>query len=122
MLNAAGAVFSSTSERPKCMSPGCYADADCLPKLWVPAHPLSPKKFDGVCSIMGMPMCFRHMSRLMPRQFVEKQTVRDSITADFRRKGAIPHFEKATLSYVRKREPEFQNWIDLHKLHRQLQA
>ena len=113
----------SDAPRPRCMEPGCPQLADCLPKLWVPAHPLSPSRFTGVASVMGLPMCFTHFKRLRVRQLLEGEggaRVRASISEDFRKQRAIPWFEHASLHYVRRAEPEFANWIDLHRLHREL--
>lgn len=120
MLSEGGSV-SPTSGRQMCMEPGCRNEANCLPRLWVPAKFKMlgvGKSFDGVASVMGLPMCFKHWKLLRPRDFLKNAEVRASIEQDFRRHGAIAWFERASLHQVRRSEPEFANWLQLHRLAR----
>jgi hypothetical protein len=71
-----------------------------------------PVRFDGDSTILGMPFCFPHFKRLKPDHFLRAPKVRAQIEGEFRKRNAIPWWTQATVNYVRKGQPEFQQFID----------
>lgn len=89
------------AKRYPCRHSGCRSDATCLPRLYVPAHPLSQNAAAGpVTSLMALPLCDVHFKLLDAREFVSRQEVRDSISVEFRKRNAHPDFAKAVIGRI----------------------
>lgn len=101
-----------------CSRPGCHWKADCTPALVVPASPLSTnKQYQGVRSLLWLPLCNAHFSVLIVREFLNDGVISDmraSIEHDFRVNGAIPNWHKAAIQKVGRFTKEFQHYEKIY--------
>lgn len=98
----------------RCTMPGCPAQAECIPALVVPASPLSKnKKFDGVRSVLWLPLCRRHFTPENLSNFIrqsDQEGMRRSIEMDFRHNEALADWNKAQFQQVPTQNPEYVHY------------
>lgn len=93
--------------RHSCMHSGCHSEATCMPRLYVPAHPLSRNRnAEDVSALMGLPLCDHHFTGLKAKDFLRPE-VRDQISAEFRKVSAVPDFDKAVIGRVSRLDHDF---------------
>lgn len=106
------------SKQHECSKPGCRVKADCTPVLVVPAHPLSPnQKYEGVRSVLWMPMCRKHFNATTVREFLSGEAiagVQASIEKDFRANRAIAHWDRAVVQFIGRHSKEFKHYEQIY--------
>lgn len=87
---------------------GCGADATCIPRLYVPASPLSPNAgIDDVSSTMFVPLCDRHFHFIRPDMLLKDEHIRAEIETVFRRKNALPSYGRAVIGRIPASDPNY---------------
>lgn len=85
----------------------CGQAATCVPRLYVPRHPMSVNAAaDDVSALMGAAFCEGCFKKLDPQQFL-KDEVKERIALEFRKRNAIPNFAKAVLGRIPAYDPDY---------------
>jgi hypothetical protein len=104
--------------RHDCSRPGCVAAAEGTPVLAVPSSPLSVNtKYQGVRSILWLPLCRRHFTAIDTREFFSGEVIagmRASIEHDFRENKALPDWDKAKVQWLGKNHTEFRKYEKIY--------
>lgn len=95
----------ATPRRYPCLGEKCHTEATVIPKLWVPAHPMSINaKAEAVSALMGVTLCDACFANLDPQRFLDESQggaqIKEGIGLAMRKRNAIPDFAKAALSRV----------------------
>lgn len=88
----------------------CRSPATCMPRLYVPCSKLSLRQIKDVSALMAATFCDRHFSLLKASQFLDgekNRPVRESIEAEFQKRGSHPNFDKAVIGRIPVSDPDF---------------
>lgn len=100
----------ATFKREACRRAGCKYDATCMPRLYIPRHKMSINaRADDVSALMGIALCERHFREVQksPGLFLHRQEVRDSIATEFRKRNAMPDFDRAVIGRIPLYDPDY---------------
>lgn len=104
----------------KCMGANCSADAVCMPRLYVPAHPMSiVRDQEDVSALMGVKLCDRCFYLLKPGQFLRHDEVRATFAAEFQKRNGVPNFDKAVIGRIPIYDPDFAKMEEIRQKARQ---
>jgi hypothetical protein len=85
--------------------------------LIVPAHPMSlSRKFEGVRSVLWLPLCEKHFSAATVRELLNGDAVQGmeaSINRDFRANNAVADFGHAKVEPLKDWSEEFRHYEQL---------
>jgi hypothetical protein len=100
------------NQRYQCRWDGtCRQDATCVGRLYVPAHPLSRNRdAKPITAMLGLPLCDTHFALLDVRKVLggeRGQAIRESVEAEFKRRGAMPDFDKASIGRINQTDHDF---------------
>lgn len=99
------------AKRYPCRWQGCRQDSTCVARLYVPPHALSVKAdAQPVTAMLGITLCDVHF-KLFDVKFLlqgERGTmIREAVTAEFRKRGAVPNFDKAAIGRIGDTDMDF---------------
>lgn len=100
------------NQRYKCRWEGaCRQDATCVGRLYVPPHKLSLNAdTKPVTAMLGLPLCDTHFKLLDVKMILQGergQAIRDAVEQEFRKRGAMPDFSKASIGRIGETDHDF---------------
>lgn len=99
----------------------CRGPATCMPRLYVPCSKLAIKQIPDISALMSVTFCERHFSLLKAAQFLTGErgrVIRESIEAEFRKRGSHPNFDAAVIGRIPVTDPDFargQKAVDISR-------